>query len=62
MESWIGFVICAQLQQGPTVTIVGDGKVKHGFVAIQNVAELAVAVLGNSNADNAVIPLNGPGS
>jgi len=26
------------------------------------VAELAVAVLGNSNADNAVIPLNGPGS
>ncbi|RMD86527.1 MAG: SDR family oxidoreductase [Calditrichaeota bacterium] len=62
MEAWIGFVIGAQLQKEPTVTIVGDGTVKIGFVAMENVAELAVNVLGHPAAQNSVIPLNGPRS
>ncbi|MFQ5675124.1 MAG: SDR family oxidoreductase [bacterium] len=62
MESWIGFVLGSQLAKGPSVTILGDGRVKHGFVASENVADLAVTVLGHPQAQNAVIPLNGPGS
>jgi uncharacterized protein YbjT (DUF2867 family) len=62
MESWIGFVLGSQLAQGSSVTILGDGTVKHGFVASENVADLAVAVLGHPQAQNAVIPFNGPGS
>ena len=60
MESWIGYVVGSQLQRGRSITIVGDGQVKHGFVAIENVAELAVAVLGDPGAKNRDIVLNGP--
>lgn len=62
MEVWIGFLLGTQLQQGPSVTIIGDGQVKHGFVAIENVADLAVAVLGHPAAKNTEVPLNGPSS
>lgn len=62
MEFWIGFVLGAQLQQGPSVTLVGEGTNKLGFVSDKNVCDLAVAVLGHKAARNATIPLNGPAS
>jgi uncharacterized protein YbjT (DUF2867 family) len=62
MESWIGFALGAQLQHGPRVTIVGSERTRYGFVATDNVADLAVAVLGHPAAKNAAIPLNGPGT
>lgn len=60
MEVWIGFLLGSQLQQGGAVTILGDGNVKHAFVAIDDVADLAVAVLGHDAARNAEIPLSSP--
>lgn len=62
MEVWIGFVLGAQLQHGPSVTIVGEGSNKLGFVSDRNVCDLMVAVLGHETAQNAVIPINGPAS
>jgi uncharacterized protein YbjT (DUF2867 family) len=57
MEVWIGFLIGSQLQQGPTVTIVGDGNVRLSFVSMENVLDLATGVLENPAAANAVLPL-----
>ncbi len=62
MESWIGFMLGRQLQQGSTVTIVGDGRTRHGFVAIDDVATLAVKALGHPEAQNTEISVNGPAS
>jgi len=62
MEAWIGFVLGAQLQQGPSITLVGEGTNKLGFVSDQNVCDLAVAVLGHEAAHNVALPLNGPAS
>jgi uncharacterized protein YbjT (DUF2867 family) len=59
MESWIGFVIGSQLQNGPSVKIVGDRDKKFGFVASRNVADLAVATVGDERAENETIPLCG---
>jgi uncharacterized protein YbjT (DUF2867 family) len=59
-EVWIGFLIGSQLQNGPKVTIVGDGNVRHSFVSMENVLDLIVAVLGHPAAQNAVLPLCSP--
>jgi len=61
IEIWIGFLIGSQLQNGPTVTIVGDGSVRHSFVSMENVLDLAVGVLGHPAAENAALPLCAPG-
>jgi uncharacterized protein YbjT (DUF2867 family) len=57
IEVWVGFLIGSQLQNGPSVTIVGDGNVRHSFVSMENVLDLAVGVLGHPAAANAVLPL-----
>jgi len=62
METWVGFALGAQLAQGPVVTIVGDGVNKLGFVAEDDVRDLAVAVIGKQDARNAAIPISGPAS
>jgi uncharacterized protein YbjT (DUF2867 family) len=62
MEVWIGFVLGAQLQQGTSVTLVGEGNNKLGFVSDKNVCDLIVATLGHQAAMNAMLPLNGPAS
>ncbi len=62
MESWIGFFLGSQLQNGPSVTLMGDGNIKMGFIAIQNVAELVSNVVDHPSAMNSIFPLNGPGS
>jgi uncharacterized protein YbjT (DUF2867 family) len=59
-EVWIGFMIGSQLQNGPKVTIVGDGNVRHSFVSMENVLDLIVAVLGHPAAQNAVLPIGSP--
>jgi uncharacterized protein YbjT (DUF2867 family) len=62
MEMWIGLVVGSQLQNGPRVTIVGDGNVRQSFVSMENVLDLVVAVLGHPAARDAVLPLCAPGS
>lgn len=61
MESWIGFVVGAQIQLGDTVQVIGDPFRKYGFVAVENVADLVLAVLDHPSAQRAEIPL-GAGS
>src|SRR5688500_10703258 len=53
MEVWLGFVIGSQLQNGSRVKVVGDGSAKQGFVATENVADLALAALDHDAATNA---------
>jgi uncharacterized protein YbjT (DUF2867 family) len=60
IEVWIGFFIGSQLQSGPKVTIVGDGKARLCFTAMENVLDLVSGVLGHPAAENAVIPLCAP--
>jgi uncharacterized protein YbjT (DUF2867 family) len=57
IEVWVGFLIGSQLQNAPSVTIVGDGNVRHSFVSMENVLDLAVGVLEHPAAANAVLPL-----
>lgn len=58
MEAWISMVLGAQLQLGPKVVIMGDPDQPVPFVGIANVADLATAVLDNSEAENVTLPLS----
>ena len=58
MEAWISMVLGAQLQLGPKVVIMGDPDQPVPFVGIANVADLATAVLDNSEAENVSLPLS----
>ena len=58
MESWIGFVVGAQLRLGDTVQVIGDPARKYGFVAVENVADLVLSVLDHPDAQRADIPLS----
>jgi len=58
MESWIAFVVGAQIQIGDTVHVIGDPARRYGFVSMQNVADLALAVLDHPDAQRADIPLS----
>lgn len=58
MESWIAFVVGAQIRKGDTVQVIGDPARKYGFVAIQNVADLVLSVLDHPDALRADIPLS----
>lgn len=59
MESWLGPMLFANPAAG-TATVYGDGTHKLRYVAVADVAELAVQCVGNPAATNAVIPFGGP--
>lgn len=56
MEDWIGFLIGTQLQRGDRVALMGEGAAPQAFVALDDVAALALAILGNPAAVNRTIP------
>ena len=58
MDSWIAFVVGAQIRVGDTVQVIGDPARKYGFVAVDNVADLVLAVLDHPDAQRADIPLS----
>jgi uncharacterized protein YbjT (DUF2867 family) len=58
-ESWLGPMLFADPVAG-TARIYGDGNRKIGYIAVDDVAELAVQSLTNPAATNAVIPFAGP--
>lgn len=58
MESWIAFVVGAQIRTGDTVKVIGDPARRYGFVAVENVADLVVSVLDHPDAQRADIPLS----
>lgn len=59
MESWLGPMLFADPAAG-TAKIYGDGNHKMRYVAVPDVAELAVQCVGNPAAMDAVIPFGGP--
>lgn len=59
MESWLGPMLFAD-PAAATAKIYGDGNHKMRYVAVADVAELAVQCVGNPAAMNAVIPFGGP--
>jgi uncharacterized protein YbjT (DUF2867 family) len=58
-ESWLGPMLFADPVAG-TAKIYGDGNHKIRYIAVGDVAELAVQSLTNPAARNAVIPFGGP--
>lgn len=59
MEDWVAFAIGAQLAREAAVTLVGEGAKRHAFVALEDVARLAVAALEAPGGANRVLPLAG---
>jgi NADH dehydrogenase len=60
MESWIGGIVLGPVKAGRPVTIVGSGQKRHSFVAVNDVAALAVAAVGNPLALDRTLPFGGP--
>lgn len=58
MEDWIAYLLGAQLQRGPQLTLINGGCKSHGFVAQDNVADLAVQVLDHPKATRQAIPFS----
>ena len=58
-ESWLGPMLFADPVAG-TARIYGDGNRKIRYIAVGDVAEMAVQSLTNPAANNAVIPFGGP--
>jgi len=60
MESWPARIVGAPARAGGPVTIVGEGRRKHTFVAEADVAAFAVAAVGAPVAYDRRIPIGGP--
>jgi uncharacterized protein YbjT (DUF2867 family) len=58
-ESWLGPMLFADPVAG-TARIYGDGNRKIRYIAVGDVAELAIQSLSNPAARNSVIPFGGP--
>lgn len=59
MESWLGPMLFADTAAG-TATMYGAGDVKFRYVAVADVAEVAVRCVDNPSARSRVIPFGGP--
>jgi len=60
MDMWVGMVIGMPLQAGQPVTLVGEGRRKHSFVAVRDVAAFATAAVGQPEAMNQYLAIGGP--
>jgi len=60
MDVWFPLLIEAPLLTGQPVTLVGEARGRHSFVAEQDVAAFARAALSHPAARNATIALGGP--
>lgn len=60
MEVWIGLVVGMPALGNRPVTIVGSGERKHTFITAGDVAQFAVACVGNPKAMNRKLIVGGP--
>ena len=60
METWIALPVGIPAVTGQSVTIVGEGKTKHSFISLNDVAKFIVASLNNDKAINQRIVIGGP--
>jgi NADH dehydrogenase len=60
MGVWFGMMIELPLSQGQPVTLVGESRHRHSFIAEKDVAAFVVAATRNPAARNATLVLGGP--
>jgi uncharacterized protein YbjT (DUF2867 family) len=60
MEVWIPAVVLGPVMVGEPVTLIGEGRRKHSFVAIQDVAAFVANAVDNPAAYNQYIAIGGP--
>ena len=60
MDTWVPAVVSGPALAGEPVTIVGDGRRRHSFVAARDVAAYAVAALDHAQAVGRVLVIGGP--
>ena len=60
METWIGRFVVNPVRTGRPVVIIGEGERLHSFVAVDDLAALVVAVVGNPPAIGRIIAFGGP--
>ena len=60
MEVWVLGVIGGAIKGGRPVTLVGEGRRRHSFISVRDVAAFAVAAVGHPAASDAYLALGGP--
>lgn len=60
MEVWIGMIVGAPVQANRPVTLVGEGRRRHSFISVDDVAAFALAAVGNPAALGRTLVIGGP--
>ena len=60
MDVWFPLLIGSAVEAGKPVALVAGGKKRHSFIAVEDVAEFAAAVVGNPKASKQRLLLGGP--
>jgi NADH dehydrogenase len=60
MDVWFPMMVELPAFSGQPITLVGESRRRHSFVAEQDIAAFAAAALGNAAAHNATIVIGGP--
>ena len=60
MDVWFAMLIEMPIHSGMPVTLVGESKRRHSFVAERDVAAFAVSAVGHTAANNSTILIGGP--
>jgi uncharacterized protein YbjT (DUF2867 family) len=60
LDVLVASAIAEPVRRGRPVTLVGEGRRRHSFVATRDVAAYAVAMLDDPAAGNRTIPVGGP--
>lgn len=60
METWIALPVGIPAITGQSITIVGEGKRKHSFISLNDVAKFMIASINNPTAINQRIVIGGP--
>jgi uncharacterized protein YbjT (DUF2867 family) len=60
MDVWVAMIVGLPALAGQPVTLVGEGRRRHSFVAAPDVAAFATAAAGHPAAVNCTIPIGGP--
>jgi uncharacterized protein YbjT (DUF2867 family) len=60
MDIWFGMMIEAPVSRGEPVTLVGESRRRHSFIAEQDVAAFTLAATRNPAARNTTLVIGGP--
>ena len=60
MDVWVPMIVGGPALGGQPVTIVGEGRRRHSFVAVADVAAYATAAVGHPAAPDQYLPIGGP--